>query len=65
MESHTIHRTFKSGGRRELIRIAETTSRRSTRTELLPDPGDPRHHRGGEAGGSAPFVRPSAGLPPS
>ncbi|MGH3995403.1 MAG: YjbQ family protein, partial [Pseudonocardiaceae bacterium] len=23
--------------------------------ELLPDPGDYRHHRGGEAGGSAPY----------
>ena len=62
MKSHTIHRTFNTEQRREFIRITDDVQAAVDEAgiaeglaarQLLPDPGDYRHHRGGEDNGDA------------
>src|SRR5918997_1013152 len=54
MKSNTVYMTFNTESRRELIRITnEVQEADDVARELLPDPGDYRHHRGGEDNGDA------------
>src|ERR671916_36270 len=54
MKSHTRYKTFHTDQRRELIRITEDVQAAVDEArQLLPDPGDYRHHAGGEDNGDA------------
>src|SRR6266516_2750618 len=67
MRSHTAYMTFETADRRELVRITDDVQAavdaagiaegmepaNEVARQLRPDPGDYRHHRGGEDNGDA------------